>query len=187
MRLRAVNSVIRCPRRKTITLADHPVAVVGVADPAFFGIQVGRTADVYVPLCLQSLLIRPGILDVRARWFLNVIGRPKPGLSPEQVHAALVIAAPAIYRATLPANWGASVKAEYLQRTFDVAPAATGLSDLRRNYRSALYVLMVVVGVVLLIACANIANLLLARGASRAHELSIRSSARGVARLVRQL
>ena len=51
---------------KTITLADHPVAVVGVADPAFFGIQVGRTADVYVPLCLQSLLIRPGILDVRA-------------------------------------------------------------------------------------------------------------------------
>jgi putative ABC transport system permease protein len=173
---------------KTITLADHPVEVVGVADPAFFGIQVGRSADVYVPICMQSMLIRPGILDTRARWFLNIIGRPKEGLSPVQVRAALAVAAPPFFSATVPPNFGSDSKAEYLKRTLDAAPAATGLSDLRSRYRSALYVLMVVVGVVLLIACANIANLLLARGASRAHELSIRMAlGAGRWRLIRQL
>jgi predicted permease len=173
---------------RTISLNDHPLTVVGVIDPAFPGINIGRATDVYTPLCTQSLLIRPGILDVRARWFLNVIGRPRDGMTPEQVRAALVTAAPAIFRATLPPNWGAANQAQYLKRTFGVAPAATGLSDLRANYGTALYVLMVVVGVVLLIACANIANLLLARGAARRHEISIRMAlGAGRARLIRQL
>ncbi len=118
---------------RTLSVNDHPLTVVGVIDPAFFGIDVGHTTDVYTPLCAQSLLIRPGILDVRARWFLNVIGRPKDGMTRGQVRAALVTAAPAIYRATLPGNWGAADQAAYLKRTFGVAPAATGLSDLRTN------------------------------------------------------
>jgi len=172
----------------TISLNGHPFNVVGVTEPAFFGIEVGRTLDVYTPLCAQSLIFRPGILDVRARWMLKVIGRPRDGLVPEQVRAALAAAAPAIYRATVPANFGSVGQADYLKKTFGVAPAATGLSELRDSYSRALYVLMVVVGVVLLIACANIANLLLARGASRQHEMSVRMAlGAGRWRLVRQL
>jgi putative ABC transport system permease protein len=185
--LREYGDVAGVPGR-TLSLNDHPFTVVGVIDPGFFGINIGQATDIYTPLCAQSLLIRPGILDVRARWFLNIIGRPKNGMTIGQVRAALATAAPAVYRATLPANWGADDEASYLKRTLDVAPAATGLSDLRTNYGKALYILMVVVGVVLLIACANIANLLLARGAARGHEISIRMAlGAGRGRLVRQL
>ncbi|HEY5219720.1 MAG TPA: ABC transporter permease, partial [Gemmatimonadaceae bacterium] len=173
---------------KVLSLNDHPFPVVGVADAGFFGIEVGQTADIYVPLCAQELLFRPGILDARSRWFLNIIGRPKPSLSTQQASAAMATVAAGIFKATLPTDWSTDNQQEYLKNTLSVVPAATGLSELRAQYGRALYILMVVVGVVLLIACANIANLLLARGAARQREISIRMAiGAGRGRLVRQL
>ncbi len=173
---------------RTLSLNGHPFPVAGVVPAGFDGMEVGRNAEIYTPLCAEAIFDGPNVLDIRARWFLSLFGRPKPGLSIAQVSAALAAAAPGIFRATLPPHWGADSKAGYLKRTLAAAPSPTGISDARTNFQAALYFLLAAVGVVLLIACANIANLLMARGAARQREISIRLAiGAGRRRVVRQL
>jgi predicted permease len=174
---------------KTISLDGHPFQVVGVTQAGFHGVDVGRPLDVMIPLCGEAIIRgQSSALDRRSNWWLQVLGRPRPGLGARQVTARLNTFAPEIMKATLPPKWRAEDQQSYLQRTFGTQAAANGLSYLRRQYWPALITLMVMVGVVLLIACANVANLLLARATVRQREVAIRlalGSGRG--RLIRQL
>jgi putative ABC transport system permease protein len=159
---------------KSISIDNHPVEIVGVTQAGFAGVVVGWEADVIAPLCAGKILYGEIILldrNTMPGWLL-VIGRPKPGISAAQATARLKTLAPAIFKASFqPGQIGSD---GYLTRTFDTAPAANGSSYLRSRYGSAMIALMAVVGLVLLIACANLATLLLARGAARQRESAIR-------------
>ncbi|HEV2181149.1 MAG TPA: ABC transporter permease [Gemmatimonadaceae bacterium] len=172
---------------RTLSLDGHPIPIIGVADPRFFGIEVGRKADVFVPLCTIDLFDGPHALDARSRWYLEVMGRA-PGLTPDVVGARLAAASPAIFQATLPPNWSRASQTHYLSQVLGARSGGGGLSELRNQYARPLWLLMAAVGVVLLIACVNIANLLLARGAARQRDIAIRLSlGAGRARVIRQL
>jgi len=172
---------------KTISLDNHPFEIVGVLQPGFTGVDVGTAIDLYVPVCSEKIIRgNNSVLDERTWWWMKIIGRPS--VSPAQATARLKTLAPEIFKATLPPNMKPENQAEYLNNTFDAIPVANGISGLRTEYQRALTILLVITGLVLLIACANVANLLLARSAARQREIAIRIALglrRG--RLMRQL
>jgi predicted permease len=174
---------------KPILLDGHPFEIVGVSQPGFYGVTVGEAVDVTVPICTDAIgAPETNSLRKTADWWLNVIARTKPGISASQAVARLNTLAPDMFKATLPSILHDDRIAKYLSNTFLIAPAGNGLSQIRSRYRLALLTLMVVVGSVLLIACANVANLLLARGAARQREIAIRMAlGSGRARIIRQL
>ena len=170
---------------RSIIVNRTPFTIIGVAPPGFSGEVVGRMSDVWMPLTMQPALThgRDYLTRPIASWLL-MIGRRPPGVSLEQVKAAY----PALVRQAVVATTP-NVDARSLERNeVPVSSAERGVSALRATYGESLGTLMAAVGLVLLVVCANIANLLLARGAARAREMGVRMAlGAGRVRLVRQL
>jgi len=173
---------------RTITVAGVPLTIVGVAPKGFFGDIVGQAPDLWIPLMMQPALQphTPLLQDRGANWLL-LMGRLAPGVSVERARAEFQRLDA---RTILDHATGSKVHLERDLRTdpVPVAAGAQGFSYWRSAYEGSLWTIMAAVSMVLLLVCANVANLMLARGAARGREVSVRIAlGAGRGRLIRQL
>jgi putative ABC transport system permease protein len=174
---------------RTITMGRVPFEVVGVAPRHFTGLEIGRRFDVAVPLCAEWLPPgSPSRLDAGTEWFLVVMGRLKPGMTLSAASARLAAVSPAVFETSLPPDYPAENAPGYRAFVLEALDASTGISMLREQYAAALWFLQATASLVLLVGCANLANLMLARATSRQRELASRVAlGAGRAHLIRVL
>ncbi len=174
---------------RTIIVNYRKLEIIGVSATGFSGLEVGHSFDVSVPICSQAALWTEGnYLDKGTIWWLSVMGRLAPGQTIDYATARLQDFSPELFRATLPVNYPAEDVNDYQKLTLTAKSGGAGVSDLRDPYSDPLLLLLATTGVVLLIACANLATLILARASTREHEFAVRLAIGGSrSHLIRQL
>lgn len=156
---------------RTLPIDGRAVPILGVAAPTFAGVEVGRRFDVAMPLCSAP----ESSLQDRRFWFLSVMGRLKHDVSHAAARNEVRSLSPGIFADTVPPGQ-AREQALYKDLRLDIEPGATGQSEFRESMQRPLTLLLCVAAFVLLLACANIANMMLARASAREHEFAVRRS-----------